>query len=50
VPFIPGLRDVPRLIPLHRLVWRTWYHSAPPPGPDSGQVEAGAAAGGKAHD
>jgi len=50
VPFIPGLRDVPRLIPLHRLVWRTWYHSAPPPGPDSGQVETGAAAGGKAHD
>jgi len=43
VPFIPGLRDVPRLIPLHRLVWRTWYHSAPPPGPDSGQVETGAA-------
>ncbi|HET9733125.1 MAG TPA: cytochrome b N-terminal domain-containing protein [Acidimicrobiales bacterium] len=24
VPFIPGLRDVPRLIPVHRLVWRDW--------------------------
>jgi hypothetical protein len=24
VPFIPGLRDVPRLVPLHRLVWRRW--------------------------
>jgi hypothetical protein len=24
VPFIPGLRDVPRLIPVHRLVWREW--------------------------
>ncbi len=25
VPFIPGLRDIPRLVPLHRLVWRDWY-------------------------
>ncbi len=24
VPFIPGLRDLPRLVPLHRLVWRDW--------------------------
>jgi hypothetical protein len=24
VPFIPGLRDVPRLIPVHRLIWRSW--------------------------
>jgi hypothetical protein len=24
VPFIPGLRDIPRLIPLHRLIWRSW--------------------------
>ena len=23
VPFIPGLRDIPRLIPVHRLIWRT---------------------------
>jgi hypothetical protein len=22
VPFIPGLRDLPRLIPVHRLIWR----------------------------
>jgi hypothetical protein len=22
VPFIPGLRDIPRWIPLHRLIWR----------------------------
>ncbi len=27
VPFIPGLRDVPRVVPLHRLVWRSWYKS-----------------------
>jgi hypothetical protein len=25
VPFIPGLRDLPRLIPIHRLVWRDYY-------------------------
>jgi hypothetical protein len=24
VPFIPGLRDVPRLLPVHRLIWRNW--------------------------
>jgi hypothetical protein len=22
VPFIPGLRDIPRWVPLHRLIWR----------------------------
>jgi hypothetical protein len=27
VPFIPGLRDIPRLIPVHRLIWRSWYRS-----------------------
>jgi hypothetical protein len=35
VPFLPGLRDIPRLIPMHRLVWRSWYRSAP--GPAAGQ-------------
>jgi hypothetical protein len=24
LPFIPGLRDIPRVVPVHRLVWRTW--------------------------
>jgi len=28
VPFIPGLRDIPRWIPVHRLIWR---NSATPP-------------------
>ena len=23
-PFIPGLRDIPRWIPVHRLIWRNW--------------------------
>jgi hypothetical protein len=31
VPFIPGLRDIPRLIPVHRLIWRSWYRSEPDP-------------------
>jgi hypothetical protein len=25
VPFIPGVRDLPRLLPLHRLIWRDYY-------------------------
>ncbi|HUZ51950.1 MAG TPA: cytochrome b N-terminal domain-containing protein [Streptosporangiaceae bacterium] len=28
VPFIPGLRDIPRVIPVHRLIWRSWNRSA----------------------
>jgi len=38
VPFIPGLRDIPRLVPVHRLIWRSWYRSAGTghPGPQKG--------------
>lgn len=25
VPFVPGLRDIPKLVPVHRLIWRRWY-------------------------
>jgi hypothetical protein len=25
VPFIPGLRDIPRWLPIHRLIWRKYY-------------------------
>jgi hypothetical protein len=25
VPVIPGLRDIPRWVPLHRLIWRDYY-------------------------
>ena len=28
IPFIPGLRDIPRWIPVHRLVWRSWNQQA----------------------
>jgi len=30
VPFIPGLRDIPRLIPVHRLIWRDKDYGEPP--------------------
>ncbi len=28
VPFLPGLRDIPRAVPIHRLVWRRYYRDA----------------------
>ena len=39
IPFIPGLRDIPRWIPVHRLIWRSWNQQAAT-GP-TGQQEAG---------
>jgi hypothetical protein len=37
VPFIPGLRSLPRHLGVHRLIWRDYYRthasSRPPPGP-----------------
>jgi len=32
VPFIPGLRDIPRLIPVHKLIWRNWDGTPPESG------------------
>jgi hypothetical protein len=35
VPFIPGLRGIPRVIPVYRLIWRDWYRSSgTPPTPE----------------
>ena len=28
VPFIPGLRDMPRYVPLHRLIWRQYHRGS----------------------
>lgn len=28
VPFIPVLRDIPRWLPIHRLIWRRYYRTA----------------------
>lgn len=25
VPLIPGIRDIPKIIPIHRLIWRQWH-------------------------
>ncbi len=38
VPFIPGLRDIPRLIPVHRLIWRRWDDPRPGSGTAATQV------------
>jgi hypothetical protein len=38
VPFIPGLRDIPRLIPVHRLIWRSWDRPQPGPADTAGPV------------
>jgi hypothetical protein len=27
VPFIPGVRSIPRWVPVHRLIWRDYYRS-----------------------
>ena len=43
IPFIPGLRDIPRLIPVHRLIWRRgWDRSEPPAETDTGPVGSAA--------
>jgi hypothetical protein len=38
IPFLPGLRDIPRLIPVHRLIWRDWDRrgGGSPVGPTEG--------------
>jgi Cytochrome b(N-terminal)/b6/petB len=50
VPFIPGLRDVPRLIPVHRLIWRGKRDDqGPGQGPSGGESgPVGTATAGKA--
>jgi hypothetical protein len=41
VPFLPGLRDIPRLIPVHRLIWRSFDHPEPAPSGGAGGAGAG---------
>jgi len=38
VPFIPGLRDIPRKIPVHRLIWKDYYRSNKPGGAPGADV------------
>ena len=40
IPFIPGLRDIPRWIPVHRLIWRNWEPAQA--GAGSGPAQAAA--------
>ncbi len=43
IPFIPGLRDVPRVIPVHRLIWRRdWSQPADEPASSVTQAAPGA--------
>ncbi len=53
VPIIPGLRDIPRYLPVHRLVWRAWNRgegggdggTGPAAGPSGSGATAGALSG-----
>ena len=38
IPFIPGLRDIPRIIPVHRLIGRRWDSPLPGSGTATSQV------------
>ncbi len=29
IPFLPGIRDLPRRIPIYKLIWREHYRSQP---------------------
>jgi hypothetical protein len=33
IPFLPGIRDLPRVLPLHRLIWREHYRRLRPRAP-----------------
>ncbi len=40
IPFIPGVRDVPRWVPVYRLIWRDHYRAPrTPPEPPPGEPE-----------
>ena len=48
IPFIPGLRDIPRLIPVHRLIWRSGRDGAGDgEGPDAAERPVGSATAGQ---
>ena len=38
IPFIPGLRDIPRWIPVHRLIWRNWEPATAGTGEGTGGI------------
>jgi len=43
IPFLPGIRSIPRRIPIYKLIWRDWYastESTPDAGPPPGRAPA----------
>jgi hypothetical protein len=38
IPFVPGLRDIPRWIPVHRLIWRKWEPATAGTGEGTGGI------------
>ena len=38
IPFIPGLRDIPRWFPVHRLIWRKWEPATAGTGEGTGGI------------
>ncbi len=46
IPFLPGLRDIPRFVPVHRLIWRDWNRNDDP---RTGGHGIGGGDGGKDH-
>jgi len=48
IPFIPGLRDIPRWIPVHRLIWRNWEPATTGTGEGPGSGTAGTGSTGQA--
>lgn len=46
VPFIPGVRDLPRWIPVHRLVWKSYYREQAARADAPADLRAGGAGGG----
>jgi len=52
VPFIPGRRDIPRAVPIHRLIWKDYYRNQPrgtsgatTPAPPTAPLRASSVAG-----
>jgi hypothetical protein len=54
IPFIPGLRDIPHWIPVHRLIWRKWEPATAGTGDGTGGIglvgAAASASTGPRHD
>lgn len=40
LPFIPGLRAIPRKVPVHRLIWKRWYRDWDPDRPGAAPSDA----------